>query len=463
MQKFQGWVQQGGQVVITGASSSTTKVQKTFPLSTITVYDTGTLNLASIFSDDGITPKANPFTCDSTGYFFFFAANGEYDLTFSGTGISAPFTLSQVLLNDPGSGGITSINGLTAAAQTLATGTAGTDFAISSVTATHTFNLPVASATNTGKLSAANWSTFNGKENVLSFTSPLSRATNTVSLSTVPIASGGTGQVTQTAAFDGLAPSTTKGDLIAHNGTDNIRLAVGTNNYVLTADSAQPSGLKWAPATDPFWLASGNDLYNSFTGNLGLGAAPGAFKLDVSRSGASATARFYDQTASTGVTTVVTRAGAGQATANLEETQNNAGTVVASVTSAGARRNLSAGAVKAQMDTSGFLSAAAATVQWSDNADISAGAVDSGIGRSAAGVVEANNGTQGTLRDFLARRLGPSPVAFASLPAAAAGNKGMIAAVTDSSTATWGATITGGGANNVLAWSNGSNWTVIGA
>ena len=63
---------------------------------------------------------------------------------------------------------------------------------------------------------------------------------------TLPIANGGTGQTTQTAAFDALAPTTTKGDLIVNDGSDNVRLAVGTNNYVLTADSAQATGVKWA-------------------------------------------------------------------------------------------------------------------------------------------------------------------------------------------------------------------------
>lgn len=60
-------------------------------------------------------------------------------------------------------GGITSLNTLTAAAQTLAVGTAGTDFAVVSATATHTFNLPNASTTNRGALISADWDTFNAK------------------------------------------------------------------------------------------------------------------------------------------------------------------------------------------------------------------------------------------------------------------------------------------------------------
>ena len=66
--------------------------------------------------------------------------------------------------------GITAINSLTDAAQTLTTGTSGTNFAISSSGTTHTFNLPIASATNTGKLSSTDWSTFNGKQNALGYT-----------------------------------------------------------------------------------------------------------------------------------------------------------------------------------------------------------------------------------------------------------------------------------------------------
>jgi len=65
----------------------------------------------------------------------------------------------------------------------------------------------------------------------------------------VAIANGGTGETTQTAAFDALSPLTTKGDLIVNDGTNDIRLAVGTNDFVLTADSTQASGVKWAAAS----------------------------------------------------------------------------------------------------------------------------------------------------------------------------------------------------------------------
>ena len=66
---------------------------------------------------------------------------------------------------------------------------------------------------------------------------------------TVTIAQGGTGQITNTAAFDALSPLTTKGDLIVSDGTDNVRLPVGTNGQSLVADSTVAAGVKWAAAS----------------------------------------------------------------------------------------------------------------------------------------------------------------------------------------------------------------------
>ncbi|WP_413587033.1 tail fiber domain-containing protein [Bdellovibrio sp. HCB274] len=65
----------------------------------------------------------------------------------------------------------------------------------------------------------------------------------------VPITKGGTGQVTAVLGFNALSPVTAKGDLITRDATNNIRLAVGTDGQMLTADSLQPGGLKWTTPT----------------------------------------------------------------------------------------------------------------------------------------------------------------------------------------------------------------------
>lgn len=50
--------------------------------------------------------------------------------------------------------------------------------------------------------------------------------------------------------------TTQKGDIICNDGTKNARLPVGTDNYVLTADSSTLTGLKWAQVTGN----SGNNI-----------------------------------------------------------------------------------------------------------------------------------------------------------------------------------------------------------
>lgn len=77
--------------------------------------------------------------------------------------------------------GLTAINSLTGAVQSLVTGTSGTDFAISSSGTTHTFNIPTASASNRGLLSTSDWSTFNSKQNQLNGTGFVKASGTTIS------------------------------------------------------------------------------------------------------------------------------------------------------------------------------------------------------------------------------------------------------------------------------------------
>lgn len=62
---------------------------------------------------------------------------------------------------------------------------------------------------------------------------------------TLSVANGGTGQITSSAAFDALAPTTTSGDTIVFNGSTNARKAVGSNNQVFIADNTVSGGIKW--------------------------------------------------------------------------------------------------------------------------------------------------------------------------------------------------------------------------
>lgn len=109
-------------------------------------------------------------------------------------------------------------------------------------------------------------------------TVPLAAASGGTGQTTAPlyvttplaIGSGGTGQTTATAAFDALAPTTTQGDIIYYDGTDNVRLAVGTSGQLLTTQGASANP-KWQDApsgiTVPLVIASGG------TGQTGATAA----------------------------------------------------------------------------------------------------------------------------------------------------------------------------------------------
>lgn len=100
---------------------------------------------------------------------------------------------------------------------------------------------------------------------------------NSIDTSFVDLKGGTTGQVLTKAtntdldftwsSVDPLTILDAKGDLISATAADTpARLAVGTNGQVLTADSAQSTGLKWATPSSP--TAVGCSVYNSTTQSI---------------------------------------------------------------------------------------------------------------------------------------------------------------------------------------------------
>jgi len=112
-----------------------------------------------------------------TGQFSPLVAGGVlYGSSTTAAGVTPIGTSGQVLTSggagiptwkDVSAIAITSINSQSQTAQTLQTGSAGTDFTINSAGGIHTFNIPTANGTNRGLLSPGDWTMFNGKENAL--------------------------------------------------------------------------------------------------------------------------------------------------------------------------------------------------------------------------------------------------------------------------------------------------------
>jgi hypothetical protein len=92
-----------------------------------------------------------------------------------------------------------------------------------------------------------------------------------IGLGTVGIANGGTGQTGVAAAFDALAPTTTKGDMIYANATPtNTAIAIGNANDILRVASGIPqwcSAATWLAAVGNFTNVASDTLTGSWSTN----------------------------------------------------------------------------------------------------------------------------------------------------------------------------------------------------
>ena len=122
----------------------------------------------------------------------------------------------------------------------------------------------------------------------------------------LPIANGGTGQTTATAAFNALSPITTAGDLIIGNGANSaIRLGIGTSGYVLTSNGTTASWV--APSSTVSSFSAGTTGFTPSSGTTGAVTLAGT--LNVANGGTGVTT-------SSGASSVVLRDASQNVTAN---------------------------------------------------------------------------------------------------------------------------------------------------
>lgn len=115
---------------------------------------------------------------------------------------------------------------------------------------------------------------------------------------------------------------TTKGDLLSRTSSAVARLGVGTNNYVLTADSSTSTGLKWAAAPVP----SLDLIFNAQTGTTYTLQASDVNKLVTLSNAAATTVTIPNGVFTTGQQINLQQIGAGQVTIANDGTTSFTGT-----------------------------------------------------------------------------------------------------------------------------------------
>lgn len=190
-----------------------------------------------------------------------------------------------------GGGGITTLNTLTGATQTFSASTTGTDFAIVSSGTDHEFRLPSSSASNRGLLTSADWSTFNGKESALTFSSPLSRSTNTISCPTCATSGANTNITSVFLNGNGLKMKDASGSFgmtiqagSTYTADHTLTVSTGNADRTLTiSGNATISGTNTGDQTS----VTGNAGTATALAANGSNCSAGQFPLGVDASGAS--------------------------------------------------------------------------------------------------------------------------------------------------------------------------------
>ena len=240
-----------------------------------------------------------------------------------------------------------------------------------------------------------------------------------------------------------------------------------------TSNLSQSGGAVYLDTSGSF--AGGWHIRNSSFATLLRILNSGSVGIGTSNTAPVGTLHVYDATASTGATTLTVKAGAGQSTTNLQEWQNNRGTVLGKVDASGnifganvfADGNLVARVAGVVYGVMGPGSTTAGSIKLSDNGGTNFSLLQFGgttssfpsIKRSTTGLIArlADDSADTWVKTLYVQT---NVVAVASLPACNPGLEGSHYGVNDALAPTALATVVGGGAVHVSVYCDGTNWIV---
>ncbi len=458
---YNGSAQQGGHRLTTNGIQSSQYAQQSYPATTVTVFNHGTVTPSTIFADASGTPLPNPFTSSSTGVAFWCAADGKYDVQYSGTTITAPFSVSDIPVcfsctgggGGGGGGGGTGVVGPGTPnhlSKFTASDTVGDSVCTEDGITPMACSLGISLVTNALYIQKPNNASTGTTVNLL-----VSRDTNGFAINA---------QVTDTNNLIGIAgfgAGTTGNVSIAYVGQaaclfDNQTaisdwVVLGANSQCHDAGSVEPTATQNVGR-----IAS----INSGAGTLAIVelGLPDVTSASSGGGGGNGTVSNCNTPGSNSYHNAIGNTvecdqqflddGAGGFTAVSGIFNGPDAGFVAMVQ--GAAPDLTAPTAAA--NAAYWHAPTVVTVSFDTAVPTTPGIIGQ--------VLSIDNAPDSTHITTAWTWPGGVPRLYASLPVCDATHEGMMASLTNGSTNTWGAAVIGGGANHVLAYCNGSAWTV---